>query len=429
MKKKSRITKYTALLAAGCLLFAGCAGSAAQDPTAPSMAGEPAKVLAAAVVTDAKNGSGEDTAHFADGLVSQEALRLFLTADEKNHVYSPLNVAMALALLAEITDGDTRAEVLDVLGVDSIETLRARVEVVLRAAYYDGEEGTSLPAASLWLRNDFDGYNTETMQTLAERYAASSYSGTMGSEEYNRLLQDWINEQTHGLLKEQAGNVKLDKETVLALVTTLYYKASWQQPFMEQLTTQEVFHSPSGDVTVPFMHGSTHGYFRGEHFGAMSVALQDGKNFWLFLPDEGFTLADIAADPAYAEILAGTAQPQNVRVDYSFPKLDVTDETDLADVLKQLGIERAFDAGTSDFSPLYEGEGPQTYVSAAKHAARLTADEYGVEAAAFTVMAAMGASFLPEQPIQFICDRPFMFAVADDSGLVWFAGAVNQPGA
>ena len=42
----------------------------------------------------------------------------------------------------------------------------------------------------------------ETLETLAEYYYASSYSGTMGSMEYNKMLQDWLNEQTGGLLKE-----------------------------------------------------------------------------------------------------------------------------------------------------------------------------------------------------------------------------------
>ena len=30
--------------------------------------------------------------------------------------------------------------------------------------------------------------------------------------------------------------------------------------------------------------------------------------------------------------------------------------------------------------------------------------------------------------IEFICDRPFIFTIANDDGLVWFAGSVNQPG-
>lgn len=34
---------------------------------------------------------------------------------------------------------------------------------------------------------------------------------------------DWINEHTGNLLTEQAGKLKLNADTVLALVSTLYY--------------------------------------------------------------------------------------------------------------------------------------------------------------------------------------------------------------
>lgn len=429
MKRLKDHKRLIALLLAAAMLLTGCTGGAAESTEVPAMAGTEPKVLANAVLPDSGFSAEEDTSRFSDGLIGADALPLFLTGDNKNHVYSPLNIAMALAMLAEITDGETREEVLKVLGVESMEALRAKVEKVLRAACYDSEEGISLPSASLWLRSDFDGYNAETMRTLANRYAASSYSGPMGTDEYNRLLQDWINEQTKGLLKDQAGNVKLDRETVLALVTTLYYKAGWVQPFYEEQTQDEVFHSPDGDVTVPFLKSGTHGYWRGEHFGAMRIPMQDGKWFWLFLPDEGYALSDITADPACAAIINGEVEQQGVRVNYRFPKLDVTDETDLADLLKQLGITRAFDAQEADFSPLYEGEGPATCLSSVKHAARLTADEYGVEAAAFTVMAVAGMAMIQDKPVEFVCDRPFLFAVADDNGLVWFAGAVNHPGA
>ncbi|MGN1347913.1 MAG: serpin family protein, partial [Acutalibacteraceae bacterium] len=51
----------------------------------------------------------------------REALPAFLT-DEKlkdeNVVFSPLNVYMALSLLAESTDGESRQQILELLGVD-----------------------------------------------------------------------------------------------------------------------------------------------------------------------------------------------------------------------------------------------------------------------------------------------------------------------
>ena len=462
MKKHLMLWKAMALLLCVSMLLAGCSGAAGDgskqlpdtatqeekteadvektteavvEKTTQAAAAEtlPAgenKVLMNGEIPQGKADNAGSTKDFSDGLMSPEAAKAFLTADDKNHVYSPLNVTMAMAMLAEITEGETRAEVLKLLGVDSIETLRKKVEVVLKTAYYDKEEGTSLIADSIWLRNDFDGYNMETMRTLANQYAASSFEGSMGSDEYNKMLQKWLDEQTKGLLTEQANGIELDPATIIALASTLYYKVNWADPFFEEATENKTFHSPSGDVTVPFMKQSTHGYYRGEHFGAIRLFMTDGNWFWLFLPDEGYTLEDVAGSPDYLAIIRGEKEDevQAVQVNFELPKLDVLSDMDLVELFKQLGLEKVFDPNSADFTPLYEGEQPPTWVSEIHHAARVTADENGVEAAAFTVISVKAAGFLMGDTIEFICDRPFIFTIANDDGLVWFAGSVNQPG-
>ena len=45
-------------------------------------------------------------------------------AGEENAVLSPVNIYMALAMLAELTDGESRAQLLELIGIDSVEALR-----------------------------------------------------------------------------------------------------------------------------------------------------------------------------------------------------------------------------------------------------------------------------------------------------------------
>ena len=70
----------------------------------------------------------------------------------------------------------------------------------------------------MWLRDDLS-YNQDTLKTLAENYYASSFQGNMSDEAYSQALRDWLNEQTGGLLQEQAEGIQLRLETVLALAT------------------------------------------------------------------------------------------------------------------------------------------------------------------------------------------------------------------
>ncbi len=59
---------------------------------------------------------------------------------------------------------------------------------------------------------------------------------------------------------------------------------------------------------------------------------------------------------------------------------------------------------------------------------RVTVDEEGVSAAAYTVMMAdAGGAMPPEKEVDFILDRPFLFVITGNDGLPLFTGVVNDP--
>ena len=60
-----------------------------------------------------------------------------LTSDNENTVCSPLNTYIAFAMLAEVSDGNTRQQILDMLGVTDIEMLRANVSALWESNYVD----------------------------------------------------------------------------------------------------------------------------------------------------------------------------------------------------------------------------------------------------------------------------------------------------
>ena len=121
---------------------------------------------------------------YADGLDSffQESIPVFLGGKEgENAAYSPVNVYMALAMLAELTDGASRQQILDLLGSDSLEALRQQARAVWRAQYQNDGATTTILASSVWLDEDIS-YNQETMQTLAESYYCLLYTSDAADE-------------------------------------------------------------------------------------------------------------------------------------------------------------------------------------------------------------------------------------------------------
>lgn len=369
---------------------------------------------------------------YADGMEPffSAGIRQFLSGNEgENKVCSPINIYLALSMLAEVTDGESRQQILDLAGADSIETLRTRAKAVWNVHYRNDGDTTSILANSLWLNENIP-YEQSALDRLAENYYASAYQGTMGSEKFNRMLQDWLNEQTGGLLEEQIRDVKLNPETILALASTIYYQAQWINEFDKNSTAPDVFRAPSGDVTCDFMHGyGSETYYEGEKFEAVSWGLDNnGDAMWFLLPRDGVMPEELLDDAEAMDFLlngGSEGKQKNVLADLTLPRIDITSGMDLSEGLKELGVTDIFDGEASDFSPLTaESEG--IFVSEVKHDVRIMADEEGVSAAAYTVIMMDGSSADPEE-IEITLNRPFLFAVKGRDGLPLFVGCVNQP--
>lgn len=363
-----------------------------------------------------------------DGYLRALIPQLLTDGTGENKACSPINIYMALAMLAEITDGESRAQLLALLGSSNLDALRAEAAAVWNANYCDDGAVTSILASSLWLSDQIN-FKQETMDALAQYYYASSFRGEMGSAAFDRALQEWINQQTGGLLEEQASGLTMDKETILALATTIYFRAKWDGEFSEERTSPDTFHARSGDMTCDFMHqGGTNTYYWSDRFSAVAKRLENSGAMWFLLPDEGVTPEELLADEATLDFLLSggeSAESKYLIVNLSVPKFDIASDLDLTDSLKKMGIADVFDPAVSDFSPMTDDT--EAYLSQAKHAARVAIDEEGVTAAAYTVMMMGGAGAPPDEEVDFVLDRPFVFAITGVDGLPLFVGVVHQP--
>ncbi len=350
----------------------------------------------------------------------------------ENRVYSPLNVYLALGMLAQVTGGESREQILALLGSGSMDELRQRAGDVWNCNYRDDGATASILANSLWLNEDMT-FNRDTMDTLATDFYASSYQGEMGSEQLNRALQNWLNQQTGGLLEKQAGNIQLDSETILALASTVYFRAKWGNEFSKDKTEPQTFHTPTGDVETDFMfQRDDQAYYWGEKFAAVSQGFKQGGSMWFLLPDEGVSPEELLSDSEAADFLFSTEKSEweNVKVLFvnkSIPKFDISSQFDLDEGLKNLGVTDIFDPEVSDFTPMTTDVDVPIVLSQANHAARVVIDEEGCTATAFTALPGAGEAAPPDDEVDFVLDRPFIFCITGDSGLPLFVGIVNFP--
>ena len=448
-------------LAALLLALAGCAGprtgAARSDAVIPGTAETGPEALARAEYPEMvayPDPEGTNTVHdqkawnawqksldakrkqkepYADGL--EPYLRASLTeflsgAGKENRVCAPLNIYLCLAMLAEVTEGESRGQILSLLGEKDIRDLRSRARALWNAEYRDDGLVTCRMAGSLWL-NQYVSYVQQTVDSLAANYYASSYRGQMGSGEYDKALQDWLNGETGDLLRDQASGLQMDEGSVLALATTVYFKAPWADQFNKDATAPQTFYGAEGEETVDFMHVDYSGiWYRGEGFSAVSFPLASSGGGMLFLlPEEGKSPEDLLTGEAMDFLLlrdrSGWEQQQALHIRLSVPRFDVTSDLELSKGLKALGVLDVFDGEKSDFSPLTGGMAG-VFVSQAQHAVRVMIDEEGCTGAAYTVMLAAGGTAMTGETVDFTLDRPFLSAVMSWDGLPIFAGIVNS---
>ncbi len=356
----------------------------------------------------------------------------FLSGTEENKVYSPLNVYMALAMLAETTSGESQRQILDLLEAEDVDSLRTQAGLLWNANYCDDGAITSILGNSVWLDSSLD-YNQSVMDRLAQSYYASSYSGEFGSEPMNKQLHNWLNKQTGGLLKDSVEKVHLDPapETVLALYSTVLFRGKWDNKFDPNKNDTRIFHSPDGDIETTFMNQNGDlRYHWDEDYGAVRLSFVSGCSMWLILPDEDKTIDDVLESGEYMKLVKyplSTNNSKDMIVNLSVPKFDVSSDFDLKEGLSALGITDVFSSKSAEFT-LLDGDNSKVFVGKANHSARVKIDEEGCEAAAFTEMALNGAMPMPEDDkIDFVLDRPFLFVITGMDDQPLFTGTVYNP--
>ena len=146
---------------------------------------------------------------------------------------------------------------------------------------------------------------------------------------------------------------------------------------------------------------------------------------WFILPDENFTPQDLLKDGQYMKMVLSQNWENCERsiINLSIPKFDISGKESLVDGLKQLGINDVFSADDANFSTFTDAP---MYVDFFNQAVRVRIDEKGVTGTAYTEIGLPMSGLPPENIVDFILDRPFLFVVEKDN-IPLFTGVVNNP--
>ena len=273
-----------------------------------------------------------------------------------------------------------RAQLLDLLGAEDEETVRTTANAIWRSLYTDSANSKTLLANSLWL-SEGQAYKTETVERLANDYYASVFSAPMGTGDTNKAVQAWLNTNTGGLLADAAKNIETKPQTVMLLLSALYFKDRWSDEFYDGATSEDTFTAADGTAQrADFMHKTEDraSYVRGEGYTVAQLSFRGGERMIFLLPDEGTALTPLLrGEAALTDLFTDVYdndEAQTAKLVWSVPKFDVNSDLELTDALKSLGVTDAFDDTRADFSPLADFDEPAA-VTQVQHAARVKIDE------------------------------------------------------
>ncbi len=98
---------------------------------------------------------------FTDGNI-----QFLQTESNENKLWSPVNAYIGLAMATELTEGETRRQILDLFGVEDSETLRKQVSAIWESVYQDNSNEICVLANSLWLENGLTNFQKAIMQKV-----------------------------------------------------------------------------------------------------------------------------------------------------------------------------------------------------------------------------------------------------------------------
>ena len=348
-----------------------------------------------------------------------------LSEEEENINYSPVSLYLALSLTTAGAGGKTKAQLLEALQAQGMtgEELADQCGRLYRLlAMKENEIGRVKPAASLWLEKG-GKLKKAFADTAGKNFYAEVYSGDLKSEELRRTMSEWVRNKTSGQLDPQ---IKIPEDTVMTLFTCLDFEDQWIDEFRKEENKKANFYRADGSTMMAEYMGSTYnpfGYFRGEGFTRASLSMKNGTRMSFILPDEGTSIGDLVSDPQWLKEAVSGGTEAYAQVIFEIPKFDFSSSCDLAKTVERLGAGEIF----TPEADLYGITGNQLFLSGIRQQTRIAVDEKGVSAAAFTQMLYAGAAMPQQEIVHMILNRPFMYTVEDNNGVILFMGVCQMP--
>ena len=379
----------------------------------------------------------QETVPFSDAAmttsVNNFSMNFFATAYEElsadeNIVFSPLSLNMALAMVWNGANGETRQGIQQAMGMQNYSQEEVNSYFLnLRNDLTTVDLDVKLALAnSIWYDNGFP-VKTDFVTVNKNYYDAEVKEINFRAPDAPDQINQWCSDNTNGLIKDMIDGIPGD--VVMYLINALYFKGLWADScgFDPERTRQAYFNKETGEnVSVNMMTQKRNDidYYRDDHLEIVTLPYGNGAYSMIFaLPKNGFgeMLLQLKQSGYWQNCLSNLKQQE---VELFIPKFKVEYEPkpNLNNILTKLGMGIAF-TGFADFSGISD---VSLAISEVRQKTYIEVDEKGTEAAAVTLVG-MFVTSVPSHPV-FRADRPFLFVIQENTtGTALFMGKIGNP--
>jgi serpin B len=421
MKKILSVLLTIATLTTFLSIFTSCSKTEDKTPAQTDAATETKRIIKADPLSQEE--AEELIPSIADltvDLFKRSFYQNFYENGEQNTLLSPLSVMLALCMTANGADGDTLTEMEAVLGGGlSIADLNRLLSSY--ANNLPSEKGSKLNIAnSIWVRDREDEsfiFNT-AFADINSRYYGAELRRSEFDENTVKEINGWVSRNTDNMINRIIDEISQD--AIVHIINAVVFDADWKHQYTPYNVRNRNFTAFDGDTqNTEFMYSKEQLYIEAENAtGFIKPYKNEHYSFAALLPNEDTSITDFIAEMNGENLITAlnSAYTPTDGVETGLPKFNFEYETVMNDLLSAMGMPSAFDLTISDFSRLGQSERGNIVINKVLHKTFIEVDELGTKAAAETdIEVADELSDDESEPKFVILDRPFVFAIIDNS--------------
>ena len=342
--------------------------------------------------------------------------------EKKNYLVSPYSVEVALSMLRDGCDGNTRKELDKLLSDREIN-------------YFNAGKKINVANGMFVNRKYKDAVLNNYYDTVESKYNSEIiYDNFEGPE----VVNNWVNEKTNKMIPKLLD--KLNKEDLIVLVNALAIDVQWKYEFDCNNTYKTKFTKLDGSKYDVSMMSKTFEedvkYFKTDNAKGVILPYEayDEDNSRLefigILPDKDVNEYVSSLDENELKNIDKNAKvaDEDEKVVLALPKFKYDYEIkNLKDNLKNLGVKDVFEEG-ADLSKMIN---VSSHVSQVVHKTHIEVKEKGTKAAAATAVVVTKDTAAMDDPkvyheVKF--DKPFAYIIRDkESKEMLFFGVIYEP--